>query len=166
MFKAEIISHGFFAMRLNGGEGALKSAVKDALKDGFKAAGMHHWQNTLPLHFTHQGATRYGYQKRKTGYEQRKLRRFGHTYPLVFTGQSKREILSRVNLSFTGKGVRVRVVAPRHIAVRRASDPSKVRELGAITGDEFGQLGQVIAAKFTEIVKDASKWRTVRKVIK
>lgn len=59
------------------------------LKNAWAAVGRYWHTMYRPKHFTHAGATEYGYEKRKSRYERRKLRRYGHTYPLVFSGMSR-----------------------------------------------------------------------------
>jgi len=52
-------------------------------------------RNYLPKHFTHAGATEYGYAKRNRRYEMRKLKTEGHTYPLVGPRNRKGELHSK-----------------------------------------------------------------------
>lgn len=69
----------------------------------------------FPKHFTHRGATEYGYAKRNTHYERRKYKKFGHTYPLTFTGASKARASSPRIVATAKRGeakVRVLMNAP------------------------------------------------------
>ncbi len=77
---------------------------------------IHRWH--VPKHFTKEGAREYRFAPRKgeagnphpkgflASYTGRKLRKFGHTLPLVWTGLS-RTLSLRMNLRYTAKGVAV-----------------------------------------------------------
>ena len=70
------------------------------------------WHKTMrPKHFTHRGATEYHYSPRNKEYELRKFRRLGHTYPLVWSGASKKLSVIR-NVRSTRGGVRVVMNTP------------------------------------------------------
>ena len=82
------------------------------------------WHRELrKKHFTHRGAREYHYRKRqgepggprprgkRKSYTARKLAKFGHTYPLVYTGASMRA--SRIReVRATYKGARVILHTP------------------------------------------------------
>lgn len=60
------------------------------------------WHRDMrPKHFTHAGASEYGYTERSPNYNRQKFRRFGHTYPLVYTGDSKLATEKNVNIRAT-----------------------------------------------------------------
>lgn len=60
-----------------------------------------------PKKFTHRGATEYKYERRSRRYEQRKLRKFGHTRPLELTGETK-QMANIVKITNTSKSVKNR----------------------------------------------------------
>ena len=76
-------------------------------------------KHALPLHFTKRGAQKYQYEKRqgeragggrrrKGSYTARKIKKHGHSLPLVYTGFAR--MLSRMrNIRATGKGARIRI---------------------------------------------------------
>lgn len=66
---------------------ATKEAVQDTLDDWFL--------DILPVHFTLVGANRYGYVKRTIRYMKRKLKKFGHASPLVWSGEFRDAMLQR-----------------------------------------------------------------------
>ena len=74
-----------------------RGATPDLLKREFNRLSKESWEDLgsawhkdmRPKHFTHRGATEYGYSPRNKEYELRKFRRFGHTYPLVWSGSSR-----------------------------------------------------------------------------
>lgn len=84
---------------------------------------MEYWHAHFRLkHFTHAGAREYGYTPRKGeagsnrkfagSYTQRKLRKYGHTRPLEFTGESKARS-ANANITATSRGARCRMNLPR-----------------------------------------------------
>lgn len=65
----------------------------------------------LPDRFTHRGAAELGFTPRNFFYERRKLKRWGHTYPNVWTGKSReRARLADVKATATKLQARARVV--------------------------------------------------------
>ena len=66
-----------------------KRMARKAMKTAWhKIAGFWH-RNYRPLHFEKSASRRYGYRRRTDKYNRAKLRKFGHTIPLVWSGTSK-----------------------------------------------------------------------------
>jgi len=94
------------------------------LREAFRAIGVYWWKHFRSKHFTARGAAEYDYQPRKgeggnvdekdfrRSYTGRKLRRFGHTRPLVWTGKSERDSRT-ARIVATAKRVRVKMTLPR-----------------------------------------------------
>lgn len=99
------------------------------LKPMYHFLGEYWHRELLPKHFTNQGAKEYGYAPRKgekgnkggkgfrKSYTGRKLKRFGHTRPLVFTGELQRMSRFR-NIKATSKGVKVTLPQARKANLR------------------------------------------------
>jgi len=74
-------------------------------------------------HFTARGAAQYKYRRRSKKYTAKKQRIFGHTLPLVFTGQSR--ILASIrDIRGTAKGARA-VIHARGLNRRPRNAPGK-----------------------------------------
>lgn len=97
------------------------------------------WHKTMrPKHFTHAGAREYGYRPRKgergnphpkgfaRSYTGRKLKKFGHTLPMVFTGES-RSLTGIRDVRATSKGTRV-VMRARGLNRRNRHSNINMRE--------------------------------------
>jgi len=100
-----------FTVHLNGavpGSAQLSQANFNRVKKHTWIKRGHQWHDQFrDIHFTKQGAAKYGYRKRvgeESGargkkfwqsYTGEKLRRFGHTDPLVYTGQTRRRARQR-----------------------------------------------------------------------
>jgi hypothetical protein len=98
-------------------------------RDAFYEIGSHWHAKMLPKHFTRQAFTLYRdvYQPRKPRYERRKFRRFGHTYPLVYSGESMRLALSIRDVRATSRGNRV-VLHSRRFNMRHPKSKINMRE--------------------------------------
>lgn len=94
------------------GPGVTARTLNAMMADGFGASLRMWHQRFRHKHFTHAGASEYGYLPRKGeggigrwrgSYTERKLRKFGHTYPLVYSGTTRRlSAITRITTS--GKG--------------------------------------------------------------
>ena len=115
----------------------------------------------------------YGYQKRKgegasgksfgRSYTGRKLRQFGHTYPLVYTGRSKRATRTAF---ITGSSRHVRVSMPAGNLLRK---PPKTKinmqdEFTRISRKEHRQLTRYLNRAFEEGMKTQVRDRRSRRV--
>lgn len=90
-------------------------------KEGFTLALTFWHFQFRPKHFTHAGAREYKYTPRKGesgsgrkfkgSYTARKLKQFGHTRPLEYSGTSK-ALSSQQNIKATSKGGRAIIRAP------------------------------------------------------
>jgi len=104
--------------------GILKRELNKLMKKAFEAAGIHWHQEIRPKHFTSAGAGEYGYAARKgergnvgthgfaRTYTGRKLKAYGHTQPLVLTGESQGMTRMR-DVRATSKKVRIVLRAPK-----------------------------------------------------
>lgn len=60
-----------------------------------------HLTRTLPRHFQAGAENRYHYQRRRLKYQQRKMRKFGHNRPLVWTGRTEQGLRSNSRITAT-----------------------------------------------------------------
>lgn len=112
-----------------------------------------------PIHFTNAATTRYGYALRQgergsAFYEQKgfrrsytgqKLRRFGHTRPLEWTGDSKRRTeIENIRSTYRAGIVRVRVImnAPTLNYRRWPSSPDMRKELTTVIPEELAEMAE------------------------
>lgn len=82
-------------------------------------AGEYWHREILPRHFTHAGAAEYGYKPRHFKYTRYKLKRYGHTYPLVFRGDMKRAVLRTEDVRSDQKGARIVLHGPTYLYAYR-----------------------------------------------
>lgn len=100
----------------------------------------------LPDRFTHRGASELGFTPRNPFYERRKLKIFGHTYPNVWSGDS-RDRASRATVKATATKIqaRARVVidAPTLNLKPRGSRINKREEIIRTSVREAQELSEV-----------------------
>jgi hypothetical protein len=107
--------------------------------------GQYWHQHFFRKHFTHRGATEYGYTKRNPHYEFRKYKKFGHTYPLVYSGQGRTDASSpRIVATATRAEARVRVImhAPVFNFKNPHSNVNMRRELTTVSQAEAQELAR------------------------
>lgn len=85
----------------------LRKANTVATKEGWQETGLFFHTDMSDARFTHKHATLAGYAKRTKKYESTKLKKFGHTNPLEFSGDTRRRART-ANITSTSKGVSVR----------------------------------------------------------
>ena len=146
-------------------------AFERGLKSGIKAAAEFWRRQMAPDHFNSGAVGRYQYRPRSKKYMERKQNKFGHQYPLVFTGDSKRMILgtfspARVS-KFKSGGFRasIKLSAPKHFFQHQKNSPgqSKPEELKRIVPGEFDVLHAMVNE---HIERELAKKRRARKVRK
>lgn len=144
-------------VKLTGVESLTKKQVNDAMKRAMYALGLRWRRRYLPLHFGNAASTRYGYTPRagergsgrgfSKSYTARKLRFLGHTRPLEFTGEGKRQALNGERLVYATRD-KVRMPLPRKFNFRNRK--SKVRmadEIRAVTAGEVKELEAFLVAQ-------------------
>jgi len=109
------------------------------LKPGWERVGVFWHRYILRKHFTAAGAQEYGYQPRTAKYVARKLRKKGHSRPLVWSGATETQALRWREIGSTSKGARVVLRGlPAHVwmsqhATGRASRPNMPLELMTVS---------------------------------
>ena len=139
--------------------------VGRSLRKKYAAASQPSWAETgqtfhiryRPKRFTHKHASEAGYGRRKAGYNRRKLRKFGHTYPLVWSGEVKRltqtaRIAARKGTGRVGNqgGVKMTYRGARKLNLKHPkSDINTREEFTRVTDREAKTLGQYWQARFS-----------------
>lgn len=114
----------------------------EVMKPAMEEAGIWWFSKRLPKHFTREAYTLYGYKPRKgeagnpayrkgrqvpfpQSYTGRKLRQFGHTDPLVWSGGTRRVVTSMRDVRATSKRVRIVLHGAEHLNYRHPA--SRIR---------------------------------------
>jgi hypothetical protein len=85
----------------------MRKMLTGALKESWLETGAEFHAENSDKRFTHAHAAEAGYAPRSKNYERRKLKKYGHTYPLEYSGTARR--LSRsADITSTSKGVTIR----------------------------------------------------------
>lgn len=148
-----------------------KRKLPRILKEAFRLT-LSFWHKSMrPKHFTKAGATEYGYDKRsgergsgrafKGSYTQKKLRKFGHTKPLVYTGESMN--LSRIrDVRSTSKGGRVVMRVPTFNRRPKGKKRSMREEMTQVSVKERNQLVRIFERAVDAQIKRVRDTETVR----
>jgi len=131
-------------------------ALSNILKKAWYEPGKNLHENFRPKHFTQEGAREYGYAPRRgeesgtsgkafwRSYTGRKLKKFGHTLPLVYSGDLRdRTRIARIDSKADG----VRVVLPQANKANFHNPKSNVNmreELTRISADEARQSAELL----------------------
>lgn len=150
-----------------------------ALRAANEAAAAYHHEKHMPDHFKMVGYTKYKIDKRSAKYNKRKHRKFNHTLPNVYTGNTRREVLGGRTIRATPKGARLvmrfslkggsgRFYVRRGMSLRQVSSQvemmRRVAELQAVSEGERKTLGgEIQAAYMTNVNKHIAAGGRVRK---
>lgn len=139
-------------VRFEGSFAASKSQMREARKLALHQAGRFWYRFILGKHFTHAGATEYQYQERSPKYRLYKLRRYGHTYPLVKTGQLKRSVMSTEDIRVSSNKVSVVLHGPKYLYQFRkdVGAPDKAAELTKVSSGDEQVLAEVMSRTYTK----------------
>jgi len=86
---------------------SLRKATNAATKDSWQETGLFFHTDLSDARFSHKHATLAGFATRTKKYQSTKLKKFGHTNPLEFSGETRRRVRT-ANITATSKGVSVR----------------------------------------------------------
>lgn len=136
---------------------SLRKAYTEASQPSWEETGRTFHSRMRPKRFTHAHAKAAGYMARKPGYEKRKFRKFGHTDPLVWSGEVKRLVASarvtaRKGTGQVGNQGGVRVAYPGARKLNRRHADSKIemqKEFTRVTDDEATELGRYFETRFS-----------------
>lgn len=151
--------------------GILKRELQKLKKAAFEAAGVCWHQQIRPKHFTTAGAGEYGYAPRKgergnvgshgfqRTYTGRKLKAYGHTRPLVLTGES--EAMSRIrDVRATSKKARIVIRAPRLNYRNPASQANPRAELTAVSQKDAAAMVKQFERELDRQIKTVRKTKS------
>ena len=125
-------------------------------KFAWEATGKYWGQEMLPRHFSAMAQPLYGYRDRTAKYQARKQKQFGHTRPLVFSGET--ELMSKFfRVRPTKYGAQITVQAPAVNLCQRGE------ELRAVAEPEAKDLGEKLKSEGFVFL---GKFRNERRVTK
>lgn len=130
----------------------MRSAMNAATKVAWYEAGELFHDKMSEDRFTHAHATKAGYQERTAKYLKRKLKEFGHTYPLRFSGRTKM-LVRTANVVATSKGCNVRYAGANtlnYINTRARNPINMALEFTKVLPEEADRL----AARFDRVLDD------------
>jgi hypothetical protein len=135
----------------------LRRDLERIAREAGQYVGQYWHRKFRPLHFRNLATTRYGYQLRQgergSGYERgfrrsytgQKLRKFGHTKPLVYTGDSERRTeIENIRSTYRAGMVRIHVImnAPTLNFRRWPHSPDMRQELTTVIPEELAEMSE------------------------
>jgi hypothetical protein len=125
-----------------------------------------YWHSRFfPKHFTHRGATEYGYAPRNQHYLARKLKKYGHTYPLVYTGDSRQRAGHPRIVATAKRGeakVRVIMNAPTLNLIPQGGRINLRQELTTVSQPEAHELGGEVSFFYQYVFSKLNRTSTSR----
>jgi hypothetical protein len=119
-----------------------------------------------PKHFTKEGAKEYFYEPRQgesqgtggkkfwSSYTGQKKRKFGHTLPLVWTGET-RDMSRTANITATSRGVRIKYSLPMHVNFTpKGHRHPMVQEFLAVSDRERTELGDLFQITLNRLLRN------------
>lgn len=147
-------------MSVSGVEALTTRQINGVVRDAMEDVGKRWRSRYLPEHFKNSATSKYGYAKRKGesgstrrfrgSYTQRKLKKYGHTRPLEFSGKGKREALQNENIQAfaTSRSARVEIRLPQKFNFRHPlSQVRMADEIRATTASELRDLEAFLTKK-------------------
>lgn len=147
----------------------MNKAVADSLS---QAAGFW-WRQYLPFHFEEFSGAKYGYKKRTKAYTKRKLNKYGHTKPLVYSGNFK--MLATSHFVVGKKSINeatIKIKAPNYVWITRnqflkarkngytSAMPNMYDETIKTIASEEKKIGEFFKDKATEMLNNINEKST------
>lgn len=121
----------------------MRTAFNASSKASWYEAGVHYHTEMTDRRFTNRHASLAGFEPRKRTYEFRKFKEQGHTRPLEYSGESRRQVKAAA-ISSTSKGARVRYAGARKFNFRHPeSSINMAEEFTRVLPSEADELAQV-----------------------
>ena len=154
------------SVKITGAARAFKKRdINAAKKQSYAALGRHWQKHILPGHFKNSATRKYGYEARsgergslagwQGSYTAKKLRKRGHSKPLVQTGESERRAMTGRVIA-TSNSVKVTVPAPALNRMGPTGIPM-ADEVTRVTPREIELLGAVFKRKLEAILNRMEK---------
>lgn len=132
---------------------ALQRKLKPSIREGLKASTefWHRWY--LKGHFKQSAMSRYRYRRRTQKYNDFKKKKYGHTKPLVLTGDMERQMRRSRTVRGTSKRASVTMSAPNYIHRSQANQPNKKLEVLTLLKYEEDVLVRVVEKRIEKGIK-------------
>lgn len=140
------------SITVSGAAAAGKANVRNGLRAGFYAAGLHWFRRYRRLHFTMSAFSLYGYAPRNKRYTRWKMRHLKHSLPLVRTGKS-RDLTERKTIMATSTYVHVRMAARAFNWRPRGFKGNMAKEMTTISAAEHQAMAKIAESGFAEHIR-------------
>lgn len=134
--------------------------VNRIVRTAMQEMGLKWRDDYLPDHFTNRGATKYRYTPRdgerasgkkfKQSYTGQKLKKYGHTRPLEWSGDTKRQALSDRRAIAKSTSKRSHVSCPLPVGLNRKNPNTEINmreEIETVTTSEIRELEKYLGER-------------------
>lgn len=139
-----------------GVEAASRQDVNNWLREGFGVMGDAWHRYYRRTHFSTRASNKYGYAKRAKSYNRRKRRIFGHTIPLVLSGES-RSLSETRKIKATKRSVTIRMPVRAFNFKPKNSSVNMRKEFLATTRSEDSDLARRANRRVTKKINEFRK---------
>ncbi len=152
--------------------GMMKREWNNHMKWAYRQVGVFHFRQHIPKHFTRAGGREYGYKPRKgeagnpgamgflKSYSGQKKKEHGHMDPLVYTGTTRDETVSNMNVTSTFKQAKISLRA-RALNFRSPhSEINMLDEIRAISDRERNVLNRIFSKAVEKSIRRSSASKT------
>ncbi len=155
---------GQITLTLQGGPRVLKRAMSRIIRDSLEVAAIYWYDKFLAKHFRREGFQRYHYKPRTKKYVKRKMRKYGHADPLVFTGESRQRAQQFIDLRPVARRVTHVLHLPKHFYQYHVGSgaPDKVAELTRLLPREVRACAKKSAAHMSTEISKVSDQEVIR----
>lgn len=128
----------------------MRKVLNAAKKEAWFDAAVHFHATMSDERFKHAHATKAGYAPRSRNYERQKLKKFGHTNPLEFSGTTRR-LVRAATITSTSTGARVRYPGARVFNFRNPKmKANMVVEFTTVLQEEANEIARVFDQKLDQ----------------
>ena len=140
---------------------------KGVKREAYREAGRW-WHTKFKFrHFNKRWGKAYGYQPRTREYNRRKRKEKGHTEPLVWSGDTKREAMSKQRVISKRGGWAQIIINARGLNRRRnASAPNLRQEMETVLPVEIHEMARRMERKANRDIKQNARTQRRRKTIR
>lgn len=118
----------------------MRKVMNAVTKETWFETGIEFHSQFSDARFTHAHASKAGYAPRSKNYERRKLKKFGHTNPLEFSGTTRR-LVRTASVTSTSKGANVRYPGARAFNFKNPKmQANMVQEFTKVLPEEANEL--------------------------
>jgi len=139
---------------------ALRKVATKAARRGNLAMGIFWRKEIFHQHFEQAYQDEYLYRARNREYLQRKLRKFGHQDPLVYTGVARRTVMAAYEIKASAKHVSVKMPSPEawKLSQDKPRMPNMRFEARTFSERDYAELAKEAMTAYKDVMNDPTQY--------